>query len=165
MKIRSIKTRLLLTILLGGIAIVASCWIGIVISKNQNVEDVGANAARELAAQIVTLRNLYSDEIVTRTKAAGINFNNDFDNKNALPAPETFVKKMEEQIFSSNHGAIVRIYGQGLFNSMGVQADEFEQQALKQFESDPNSREMHKLVNYNGQLSMRYVIPDTMQHS
>ena len=164
MKERSIQTKLVLPVIVVGVVIVVVCVGWMFRMKNRNVETSGLNSAKDISDQVVTLRKVYTTEIVSRAKKAGMEVNYDFLNKEkTLPLPATMVKYLGDQITSEHPGTVIRLYSRYPFpNRKDTERyDQFEQDAIGSLEKDPKTP-FYRLETVNGRLSMRYAVADVM---
>jgi PAS domain S-box-containing protein len=122
------------------------------------------------ALQVLTLeefRKLYSDEIVSRVQASGIEVASDYKNKDhALPLPATMTMELGERISKSRPGAHVRLYSDYPFASRrdGGPHDDFERQAIATLRQTPD-QPFYRFEVFEGRPSLRYAVADRMEAS
>jgi methyl-accepting chemotaxis protein len=129
-----------------------------------NVETVGVHKAKALADQVMTLRNFYTQQVVSRAKEGGMRINYDWDvMPNTLPLPATFTNVLGEQIKKENPGTAIRLYSRYPFPHRKATEvyDQFETDALRALEQNPSAPFFREEV-INGRLSMRYATADVM---
>ncbi len=134
-----------------------------VVNKN-NVETVGVHKAKALADQVRTLRNFYTQQVVSRAKEGGMRIDYDWDvMPNTLPLPATFTNELGQQIKKENPGTAIRLYSQYPFphRKDTESYDKFEMDALRALVQNPN-KPFYKKEMINGRLSMRYASADVM---
>ena len=124
----------------------------------------GSTRPKHWADQVTTLRNFYTQQVVSRAKESGMNINYDWDvMPNTLPLPATFTNVLGQQIKKENPGTAIRLYSRYPFpHRQGTEAyDQFETAALSALEANPK-RPFYRKEIINGRLSMRYAIADVM---
>jgi methyl-accepting chemotaxis protein len=144
--------------------VVALCGGVSWVVNTHNVETVGVHKAKALADQVTTLRNFYTQEVVSRAKESGMNINYDWDvTPNTLPLPATFTNVLGQQIKKENPGTAIRLYSRYPFPHRKATEvyDQFETEALTALEQNPKAPFYREEV-INGRLSMRYAIADVM---
>lgn len=144
--------------------VVALCGGVSWVVNTHNVETVGVNKAKALADQVTTLRNFYTQQVVSRAKESGMNINYDWDvTPNTLPLPATFTNVLGQQIKKENPGTAIRLYSRYPFPHRKATEvyDQFETEALTALEQNPKAPFYREEV-INGRLSMRYAIADVM---
>ncbi len=165
-KIQTSGKRFNVRFLIGLIAalVVTICGGVAWVVNTNNVEIVGVHKAKALADQVVTLRNFYTQQVVSRAKEGGMRINYDWEvMPNTLPLPATFTNVLGEQIKKENPGTAIRLYSRYPFpHRKGTEVyDKFETDALKALERNPKAPFYQKEV-INGRLSMRYATADIM---
>ena len=128
------------------------------------VEAVGANKAKALAAQMMTFRTLYAQQIVPRAQESGMQMNDDWDTRpHTLPQPATLVNVLGQQIQKENPGTAIRLLSRSPYlDRKEIEVyDQFEKDALNALEQNPKIPFYRKEI-INGRLSLRYAIADTM---
>ncbi len=159
---KSYKVRFLIG--LSAAMVVALCGGVSWMVNSHNVEIVGVHQAKALADQVKTLRNFYTQQVVSRAKESGMKINYDWDvAPNTLPLPATFTNAMGEQIKKENPGTAIRLYSRYPFPHRKATEvyDQFETEALTALERNPKAPFYREEV-INGRLSMRYAIADVM---
>jgi len=156
--------RLVLPVCLAGLAIVAVTLVTISHLRTRAVEQAGLATGRAAADQVVTLRNFYTMEVVSRATKAGMGVNFDFaDKDNVLPLPATLVKALGKQMATEYPGSDLRLLSHYPFHSRPrAKLDEFERSALAALERDP-ATPVHRIEKLNGRLSARYAVADIMK--
>ncbi len=160
--VKNYRVRFLITI--SAALVVALCGGVSWMVNSQNVEAVGVHKAKALADQVVTLRNFYTQQVVSRAKSSGMNINYDWDvMPNTLPLPATFTNVLGQQIKKENPGTAIRLYSRYPFPHRKATEtyDQFETDALSALEQNPKAPFYREEV-INGRLSMRYAIADVM---
>ena len=67
--------------------------------NSHNVETLGVNKAKSLADQVVTLREFYTQQVVSRAKESGMRIDHDWAvTPNTLPLPATFTNELGTHI-------------------------------------------------------------------
>jgi methyl-accepting chemotaxis protein len=74
----SLRSQLIVPVLVGGAIVVAAVIVVMSSVRNRTVEQAGVNTAGAVAAQIVSLRGFYTDQIVSRARTAGMDISHDF---------------------------------------------------------------------------------------
>ena len=129
------------------------------------VETVGVNKANALAAQVMTFRSFYVQQIVPRAKESGKPIHDDWDPMpHTLPQPAMLINVLGQQIQKEHPGTAIRLYRRyPLPHRKEVEVfDQFEKDAFKALEQNPKIPFYRKEI-INGRLSMRYAIVDTMR--
>ena len=132
--------------------------------NSHNVETLGVNKAKALADQVVTLREFYTQQVVSRAKASGMRIDYDWAvTPNTLPLPATFTNELGTHIKKENPGTAIRLYSQYPFpHRKGTETyDQFERDALRVLKQTPKKPFFREEI-INGRLSMRYAIADVM---
>ena len=144
--------------------VVAICGGVTWVVNSHNVETVGVHKAKALADQVKTLRNFYTQQVVSRAKEGGMDIDYDWDTTpNTLPLPATFTNVLGQQIKKENPGTAIRLYSKYPFPHRKATEvyDQFELDALRTLQRNPN-KPVYKKEMINGRLSMRYAIADVM---
>lgn len=144
--------------------VVAICGGVTWVVNSHNVETVGVHKAKALADQVTTMRNFYTQQVVSRAKAGGMRIDYDWDvAPNTLPLPATFTNELGQHIKKENPGTAIRLYSRYPFPiRQGTEVyDKFETDALSALEQNPKTPFYREEV-INGRLSMRYAIADVM---
>ena len=129
------------------------------------VEKFGVDKAESLAAQVLTSRTWYAQQIVSRAKESGMHINYDWDAMpHTLPQPAMFINILGQQLQKENPGTTIRLYSRFPFpHRKEIEVyDQFEEDALTVLEQNPKSP-FYRTEIINGRLSMRYAIADTMR--
>src|SRR5262249_49805414 len=118
------------------------------------------------AQTFVTLREMYSDDVVARVKGKGINISFNIHDPNAIPLPATLVKEFGQRINPNRPGAVVRLYSEYPFpwRKDSSTLDSFETEALRQLREQPD-HPIYRFETVNGRPSLRYAIADRMFES
>ncbi|MEX2491569.1 MAG: methyl-accepting chemotaxis protein [Nitrospirales bacterium] len=159
---KSYKVRFLIGI--SSALVVALCGGVSWVVNTHNVETVGVHKAKALADQVMTLRNFYTQQVVSRAKESGMRINYDWDvAPNTLPLPATFTNVLGEQIKKENPGTAIRLYSRYPFPHRKATEvyDQFELDALNALEQNSKTPFYREEV-INGRLSMRYATADVM---
>jgi C4-dicarboxylate-specific signal transduction histidine kinase len=153
-----------LPVCFAGAAIVAVTLVTISNLRARTVEQAGIATGRAAADQVVTLRNFYTAEVVSRATKAGMGVNFDFaDTENVLPLPATLVKALGKQMAEEYPGSDLRLLSNYPFrNRAQIKLDEFERSALAALERNPRTP-VHRIEKLNGRLSARYAVADIMK--
>jgi len=70
-----------------------------------NVETVVVYKAKALADQVTTMRNFYTQQVVSPAKTGGMRIDYDWDvTPNSLPLPATFTNELDQHIKKRKHG-------------------------------------------------------------
>ncbi len=165
MKLRSIQSKMLATVVCAGVLSLGLAVIYMLRLRARNTELAGLTTARAVADQIVTLRTFYTAEVASRAAAAGMKVDQDFSlQKNTLPLPATMVKALGEQLAHDYPGMSVRLYSRYPFprRAGNETYDTFEKSAIAALEATP-SAPVSGLEMMNGRLSARYAVADVMR--
>ena len=162
---KSYKVRFLIG--MSAALVVALCGGVSWVVNSHNVETVGVHKAKALADQVMTLRNFYTRQVVSRAKESGMNINYDWDvAPNTLPLPATFTNELGKHIKKENPGTGIRLYSRYPFPHRKATEvyDQFEMEALTALERNPKAPFYREEV-INGRLSMRYATADVMSQA
>jgi hypothetical protein len=115
------------------------------------------------ARTFVTLREMYSDDVVARVKKRGVNISFNIHDENAIPLPATLVKELGERITKDRPGAVVRLYSDYPFpwRKDNSSLDHFETEALRHLREEPDYP-IYSFETVNGRPSLRYALADRM---
>jgi methyl-accepting chemotaxis protein len=163
----SLFGKLLFPLLAMSALVVAVCLINLQRAKERNVEATGRKAATAIVDQVATLRQFYSNEVITRAKKAGLKVGWNFAaEEGMLPVPATMVKVLGERISTTAPGTTIRLYSRLPFphRAASEKYDAFELEALAALEKQP-TRPVSRLEVVGGRRSMRYVVADVMAQS
>ncbi len=95
----SVGRKLMFTMIATTLIVVAVVGYVMWREANNNTEVVGLTTAQAISNQVVTLRSFYTAEVVRPAKAAGIDVNYDFAEKDqTIPLPATMVKALGAEI-------------------------------------------------------------------
>jgi methyl-accepting chemotaxis protein len=133
--------------------------------RTSNTELVGISTANAVTKQMQNLRSFYSQTIVERVKKAGVNVHHNYlDDDKTIPVPATLVNILGESFKQEYPGATMRLYSRYPFKNRTNTYDDFELEALDALEKNPKEP-FHRLEDVNGNLSIRYAVPDIMKAS
>jgi methyl-accepting chemotaxis protein len=167
MKNWSLAKKILLPMILGGIALVALTLFIMSTAKQASMEQAGLTTAETLSSQIVTLRRFYTAEVASRAKAAGMSLDFDYATRDkTLPLPATLVKVLGQELTAEHPELHVRLYSRYPFpiRAATESYDQFEKESLAALEQNPKVP-VSRLEVVNGRLSMRYAVADIMQQA
>lgn len=117
------------------------------------------------AKVIEQVREIYSEEIVSRVKRHGMIASQDYEKlDNAIPLPANFTKKIGEELSKLWPGADIRLFSAYPFpwRKNGGPQDDFEREALVALTKDP-LRPYYKFQEYRGHQVLRYAVADIMK--
>jgi methyl-accepting chemotaxis protein len=164
MGFRSIQTKILLSIVVVGVAVVTTAIAFMLYMKKTNTELAGVATASAVANQVTSLRTFYTSEVVARAHDVGMRVNYDFGGRrDTLPLPATFVKVLGEHIAHDHPGTSIRLYSRFPFPHRAATEtyDDFEKQALNSLEQRPDTP-VWTLATIGGRRSVRYAVADVM---
>lgn len=162
----SLGRKLMFTMIATALIVVAVVGYVMWREANNNTEIAGLTTARAISNQVVTLRGFYTAEVVRPAKAAGMEVNYDFAEKEqTIPLPATMVKALGAEIRKAYPGTDVKLYSNYPFrHKPAEQKDEFERAAIDALENNPQTP-FYKLEEFDGRLTMRYAVADVMRES
>ena len=163
----SIQAKLLIPIIIFTISSIVIGFYYVYRLKTANTELVGISTANAVTKQVQNLRSFYSQTIVSRATKAGIKVHHNYlDDEQAIPVPATLVNILGESFAKEYPGATMRLYSKYPFKNKPETEtyDDFETDALKALENNP-AKPFYRLEELNGQLSLRYAVPDIMKPS
>jgi methyl-accepting chemotaxis protein len=165
--LNSIQSKLLIPVVIFTIISIIAGFYYVYTLKTTNTELVGISTANAVSKQVQNLRSFYSQTIVSRAKKAGVKVHyNYLEDDETIPVPATLVNILGESFEKEYPGSTMRLYSRFPFrNKSKIETyDSFELEALDALEKDP-SKPFYKLEKFNGQLSLRYAVPDIMKAS
>ena len=135
--------------------------------SNGLVRHSSLESARLYSEALAAFRTLYSSEVVSRAKGAGIHVTHDYHHQpNAIPLPATLSMELGELIGVQRGGATTRLFSDYPFpwRSDGGAQDEFEKRALQALRKNPE-RPYYDFETVNGRPALRYATADIMHSS
>jgi PAS domain S-box-containing protein len=120
------------------------------------------------ALQMLTLqefRRLYSDEVVSRIQAHGIEAAHDYRERDrTIPLPATLTMELDKSLSEKRPGAHVRIYSDHPFpwRKEGGPSDDFERDALAALRRQPD-QPFYRFEDFEGRPSLRYATAERLQ--
>lgn len=152
--------KFILPVAIGGVLLILLVVAGLILVQEQNTERAGLNTAQSLAHQITTLRTVYTTQVLSRAKEAGLEAPYDFESReNTLP--ETFIRALGEQMAEDFPGMSVRLYSRNPDRVAQEPYDAFERYAIEELENDAETP-VYRIEEVNGRRSMRYAIADVI---
>lgn len=132
------------------------------------VQSLALVAAARHAEGLVTVRRLYTRDVIPTVRANGIEITHDFDHsekhRNAIPLPATFSMRLGEELNRKLDGGFSRLYSDYPFpypNRLGLR-DDFARQAWAALQ-DPSVERFYRFTRIDGELVLRFAIADRME--
>jgi PAS domain S-box-containing protein len=152
-------------------------WLGLVLvfmglwvvfytylSSERMVRQYATETAEAQAASVTQFRNFYTQELVPRAVAAGMEVTHDYKKQaNALPLPATLTIDLGHYLSKVDGGTQVRLYSDLPFpwRLEERKLDDFQQQALAHLKLKPNEPFVREEI-LNGTRVLRYAQADRM---
>ncbi len=134
--------------------------------RRQIMEYTAVEAARQQLHAIEAFRSLYTSEVVTRARAAGLEVTHDYrEREGAIPLPATMSIMIGERVGSQSDGLTTRLYSGHPFPwRQDQERTDFEQEALAHFAENPSSP-FYRFEMVGGRYSIRYAEADIMRET
>lgn len=128
------------------------------------VQQTALDSAR-MEAEMLEEMNAFYSELVDRLDGRQVPITDKYLSVHgALPLPATFIIDAGERISSSESGMQVRLYSRYPWRVDGGPKDEFEREALRVLEQDPE-RPVHRFTEQRGQRMLLYATAQRMELS
>jgi signal transduction histidine kinase len=154
--------RLIAPVLFGVIAIIAAIWLLVPRMIAANATDQAVLASRNVAAQIKTIREYYTENVIDKIVADGT-FKASPDYKHdgkAIPLPATMIHDLSALL--SNQNTVINLYSKFPFPNRGSrELDGFEQEAWDFLIRNPQESYSRNEV-HDGKHVVRVAVADTM---
>ncbi len=157
--------KVLFPLVVGGVIFIVAMVLAMLWVKEYYLQQTGIQVAKSLSNQIVTVRNIYTSEVVSRVRKMNMRVHYNFaEREDTIPLPATMARIIGEQIGKNFPGIQIRLYSRFPFphRKATEKYDDFERQALSQLEKDA-ATPVRQMEEVNGRLSIRYAIADVMQ--
>jgi PAS domain S-box-containing protein len=157
---------------LWGLAFFALCALTITVgaftyqAAKTTVTSYAADAAAQQAQTMTLVRNFYSEEIVKRAHAAGLELSHDDSQIQHFPLPATFMLEISDYFHKEHHDTQVRLYSDQPFpwRTESRRLDAFQVEALANLRLHPDQA-FQRVESLNGQQVLRYAQADRMTAS
>ncbi|MDD5394805.1 MAG: ATP-binding protein [Thiothrix sp.] len=163
-------TRYILFILTAILVVGAAVAFWFDYQQNQQInEEMAIYEANEFADSINRFRMFYSEQIVPRAQASGIQLTHDYLNKpGTLPVPSALMADLSKSLAQDNDAEYqMRIYSAHPFpwNKTGGARDDFERWALQELSKNPDKPVWRFEVDKEGDKQLRYAMANRMTAS
>jgi methyl-accepting chemotaxis protein len=161
------NTRLSVRIVVPVVVLFAVCAVAMVTyvwrSATQQTVDASVVSARATVSQFKTLRAYYTEQVVNKVKAAGaMKIAASHSGADTIPLPATMIHELSELLSKDASATQIHLYSKYPFpNRASRKLDGFAEDALAQFEKDPESVFM-RTEDVNGVRAVRVAMADRM---
>lgn len=150
-----------------GVFMIVGGWLALDL-REKMAQEAGLTAARSFANNIVNVRGFYTQHIVPRAKAAGMQAGHDWEKAdNTIPIPATLTRELAKLTGSDRKGAgSLRLFSDLPFafrSGKEIELDGFEKDALAFVKQNPKGEFVRVETRPDGGSVYRYAIADTMQ--
>ncbi len=161
----SIRFKLLTSITLCTLALGAGVYWYIVRSTTEQVTEQGSSEGRRLTAQMEEIRRYYTEHVAAVCRKQGMSVTPNYaDQANAVPAPTTMVRELNDNLSRGETGYSMRLYTRYPFINRkddGGVRDGFEEDALRSLEAHPKG-EFWRLDAVGGIPVVRFAVADVL---
>ena len=146
----------------------AILWWGISGLQSQLIESTAIGHARAYSEALQEFRSLYTSEVVSTAKKAGLEVVHDYKTtEGAIPLPATMTILWGKNIGALQSGAETRLYSPYPFpqrQETGGLRDDFAREAWA-FLSDTPDAPFYRIEDHDGKHTLRYATADLMRSS
>jgi tRNA A-37 threonylcarbamoyl transferase component Bud32 len=132
------------------------------------VQLTALESAAQQSEMLDVVNNFYSDAVVEKVKAKGVEATPDYKDKpGTIPLPATLTIDLGRHLTQRNESGVqVRLYSDYPFRSRkdGGPKDDFEREALRRLREDPDEP-VHRFEDFQGRPVLRYATARRMQRS
>ncbi len=158
----SIKLKITVPVIVGGIVVVSSILTILVSTKDKILEQSGIQMADIMVSQASETRKIYAGKIMPKIQQNGGYDHADWETLHgAVPAAATFVGMIGDNVAKRLEGVSLRLYSEFPFKNKTLKLDTFEKRSLVALAKEPK-KPYYEILEMQGKTTLRYAVADVM---